>query len=233
MTAAQTLHHSGLEGKIIKIFTDSKACIHALSSVRTTSKTVVDCQKALNLIGSRNTVSLVWVPSHMGIKGNECSDFLARKASDCTLVGPEPGVHVSKNTVRLEINSWVYHEHKSFWEEHPAGKQSKLLHKGPEQVLGRQLVYLPRRQLKCLTDILTGHCQLQKHLHTIGLMNDPMCRCCCEDEEETAFHFIGDCEAFVSIRKSVFGKEYLASEDIRILTIPSLLKYVKATERFD
>ena len=101
MTAAQTLHHSGFEGKIIKIFTDSKACIHAISSNRTTSKTVVVCQKALNLIGSRNIVSLVWVPSHMGIKGNECSDFLARKASNCTLVGPEPGVHVSKNTVRL------------------------------------------------------------------------------------------------------------------------------------
>ena len=94
-------------------------------------------------------------------------------------------------------------------------------------MLGRQLVYLPRRQLKCLTDILTGHCQLPKHLHTIGLINDAMCRCCCEDEEETAFHFIGDCEAFVSIRKSVFGKEYLASEDIRTLTMPSLSKQLK------
>jgi ribonuclease HI len=52
-----------------------------------------------------NEVTLLWVPGHCGIHGNEEADKLVRQASAMLLTGPEPALGISKysatETIRI------------------------------------------------------------------------------------------------------------------------------------
>ena len=64
--------------------------IQALISPVTTSKLVKDCKDYLNKAALRNRITLVWVPRHFGVKGNEKADELAKIGSSAQACGPEP-----------------------------------------------------------------------------------------------------------------------------------------------
>ena len=61
-----------------------------LSSCEIRSELVGECIRSLNQLGKDNTLLLIWVPGHQGIKGNEIADELARKGASSALMGPEP-----------------------------------------------------------------------------------------------------------------------------------------------
>ena len=69
----------GTEGMRISICSDSVAALNALDSVLVSSKLVRECKDSLNIHGSRNKITLYWVPAHLGIPGNEKADSLAKK----------------------------------------------------------------------------------------------------------------------------------------------------------
>ena len=72
----------------ILIFSDSQAALKALSSPKVTSRLVAECRDALLALASHNEVTLMWVPGHQGIPGNEQADKLARQASTMPILGP-------------------------------------------------------------------------------------------------------------------------------------------------
>ena len=56
-----------------------------------------------------------------------------------------------------------------------------------------------------LTQFLSGHNYLLKHRNTQNNVQDPFsCRFCKENEEE-AFHLIGNCPALSRLRTEIFG----------------------------
>ncbi|KAJ8976347.1 hypothetical protein NQ317_015218 [Molorchus minor] len=61
-----------------KAKTLNQAALKALS-YRCNSKTVWNCQKALNNLSLRNPETLVWILGHSGQESNEIADYLARK----------------------------------------------------------------------------------------------------------------------------------------------------------
>jgi ribonuclease HI len=64
--------------KRILIFSDSQAALKAINNPKVTSRLVVECMDALSELAERNEVTLMWVPGHSGILGNEKADELAR-----------------------------------------------------------------------------------------------------------------------------------------------------------
>ena len=88
----------------ILIFYDSQAAIKALSSPKVTSGLVTECLDALSVLASLNEVTLVWVPGHCGITGNEEADKLARQASATPLFGPEPALEIPRCSAKEAIN---------------------------------------------------------------------------------------------------------------------------------
>ena len=62
----------------IRICSDSRAAIMTLNGTTTTSLLVWECFEALNNLATKNRVTLLWIPGHSGIKGNEISDRLAK-----------------------------------------------------------------------------------------------------------------------------------------------------------
>ena len=80
--------------------------------------------------------------------------------------------------------------------------------------------------------MITGHNTLQRHLHIMKIEEDPSCDECKNDDEETAEHFLTDCEAFCIPRFEHLGKMFLNQRDLRTLELRDILKFVRATKRF-
>ena len=68
---------------------------------------------------------------------------------------------------------------------------------------------------------------MRRHLHIVGLCNDPMCRKC-GPEEEASVHILCECEALASLRHAYLGS-FLDPEDIRELGVGAIWNFAKGT----
>jgi len=76
--------------------------------------------------------------------------------------------------------------------------------------------------------LLTGHNTLRRHLHVMGLSNNPTCRKC-GTEEETSIHILGECETLASLRHMYLGSFFLDPKDIRMLGVRAIWNFPKGT----
>jgi len=78
LECANTLTLVKATNRNILICSDSRAAINALAKTTTESSVVWDCMLTLNRLGESNRITVVWVPGHQGIHGNEVADGLAK-----------------------------------------------------------------------------------------------------------------------------------------------------------
>ena len=74
----------------VAIISDSQAVIKARNKPRVKTVTKSDCVLALNHLALHNRVSLLWVPSHTVIAGNERADELANICAALENARPAP-----------------------------------------------------------------------------------------------------------------------------------------------
>ena len=113
------------------------------------------------------------------------------------------------------------------------GALSRQLGISPNSCKAKRLLNFTRRQMKWLVDILTGHCTLQRHMYTLRLAADPLCRSCEEGVEESVIHYLCLCEAFTEARRVTLGKNYLSAEEVKDTDYSALLRYISSTQRFE
>ena len=220
------------QSKDISIYSDSQAAIKALASPRITSCLVRECRMVVQRLAVHNNVRIIWIPGHSGIDGNEQSDQLAKEGSNMPYVGPEPVVGISSQAGKGAIKSWIRQQHGISWQSTNGCRQSKELIGGPNPKVSNSLLNLSQQQLRMIVGLLTGHCGLNRHLAIMGVIPDPICALCGE-EEETALHFLGQCMALSAIRHRIFGMDPLSPRDIRRITVTELLGFIQASGRFD
>jgi len=218
-------------GCSIAICSDSLAAIKAVSAHKATTGLVVDAMTALQALATFNIVRLIWVPGHCGITGNEKADLLAKQASSSCYIGPEPSVGISVSTIYSSISSWAVHEQNKLWQELSGCRQAKRFLYGCDHSRARYALNLSRQDLRILVGILTGHADLNRHLHIMGLRQDSGCPLCQEDED-TSLHFIANCSALMLLRKNILGDFTLSLDSLRNIHWFLLLKFAKASKRF-
>ena len=199
----------------IFICSDSQAALQALNSYKFNSKVVLECWYILQDLSAINAVTLVWVPGHSDISGNENADSLARAWSDVEVVGPGPCVPLSKSWAKLINRSWAVTKHSQLRNSLTTCRQTKLLIKEPlSSIEASKLRCIKRENLRTLVGVLTGHFNFNKHLHTMGLKPNSLCDSCLEDED-TAYHLICLCPSLAHRRFKILGN-FVLNERYRI-----------------
>jgi len=96
-------------------------------------------------------------------------------------------------------------------------RQAQELTSGPR--LGAKAGFLSFKttQSRAVTGLLNGHNTLRRHLHLIGLSDNPLCRRC-GAEDETSAHMLCECEALASLRHVYLGY-LLEPEDIESISL--------------
>jgi len=99
---------------------------------------------------------------------------------------------------------------------------------GRNLATGAQLLSFNRTQFRVVIGLLTGHNTLRRHLHIMGLSNNPICRKC-GPEKKTSVHILCECEALASLRYTYLGSLFLDPEDIRVLGMGAIWNFAKGT----
>jgi hypothetical protein len=219
--------------KRILIFSDCQAALKTRSGPKVISELVVECLKALSTLAGMNEVTLVWVPGHCGILGNEEADTLARQASAMPLTGPEPALGIPKRSAREAIRTWIMNRHHRAWKDLLGHRHGKPFIGGSCKKRADDLLKLNRNQLRMVVAILTGHAPVRTHLCTMGLFEgDPTCRYC-RKEAETVQHIIYRCEVLARRRFHVFGDLAVEPKDISTASLRDLCLFIRGSGLFN
>ena len=107
-------------------------------------------------------------------------------------------------------------------------RQARELISGPSPAAKTGLLSFNRTQSRVVIGLLTGHNTLRRHLHLMGLTNNPLCRRC-GAENETSAHILCECEALASLRHVYLGSFFLDQEDITRLNLGAIWNFSKRT----
>jgi RNase H len=133
---------------------NSQAALRALKSYSFTSKLVADCLDNLKRLITKCKLTLMWVPSHTGVDGNEEADQLANKGSETHFIGPEPFFGYSSMKYKTDLNEWIEQRKMEHFSDLPSDSLAKRFqsysNKRTEQILN-----LTKTEIKTLTGILT------------------------------------------------------------------------------
>ncbi|XP_035715971.1 uncharacterized protein LOC118439058 [Folsomia candida] len=228
--ASATLTDNTHNYSTVDFFIDSQGAIKALTSPWPVSSQTAEAIEMLNHIGETKKVTLHWIPSHHGFEGNEVADLLAKDGTLTGYLGPQPSIPLSRSTVISSIVNWARLQHTKSWESSKGCLTSKAFLSAPSSGLSSKLLTLNRKNLRSVTQTLTGHCTLNGHLRTMGLVDEAMCLC--GRGPETVFHFLGSCDKYCALRSELFGRHELPPEQIVTMSLPDLIQFIIRSGRF-
>lgn len=217
-------------GKKIYICSDSESMIKALASPVTTSKLVKECKDLLNRMGLRNQITLVWVPGHSGVEGNEKADEMARIGSASHPCGPEPQIPIPQSLCVRALKDLVKAKHVERWKAYEGGMHTKCFLPTPSGKWSKELISMDRNRIRRVVGAITGHCGLNRHLRKMRLSNTSECTCGLEDE--TGIHVICNCPKFIQLRRRILGDYTVTPSEVLKLGPVILDKFLVKTGRF-
>ena len=176
---------------------------------------------------SGNVVTLNWIPGHSGQPGNEIADHLAKRGADLEDMGSEPRLPVSGCITKELVERWKDTEHTKMWEERTDCRQTKLVLPYAEHEWKKRVLGLQRNELKVATQLVTGHANLKRHRHVMGLEDDELCQFC--GESQASIHILTECPKFYELRMSKFGERIIRVENIRHIKVVKIVQFARET----
>ncbi|KAF6214378.1 hypothetical protein GE061_009118 [Apolygus lucorum] len=225
---AEEMLNKHLNRAKVYILSDSQAALKAIASYTINSKLVWECLNTLKTVAQNNQVTLLWIPGHEGHEGNEIADNLAKRGSESLPIGPEPILGTTKSCLQNVVKNWEKNERVRYWQNLPGLRQAKLFLTFSKK-RANELIAMPKKDIRILVGLLTGHCPLRYHLKKIGKLTTDICRFC-DMETEDAEHIMCYCEALSRARFTTLGSDVLAPDTVSKVTYTDLLCFAKKWE---
>ena len=128
--------------------------------------------------------------------------------------------------MKTEVAEWMDGRHRSLFRWAPGMRQTKALISGPDRKIMDQLLETRKADIRLAVGLLTGHCSLMRHLHTLGKAETGTCRTC-DGDEETPIRVIRDCPALAGRRLKHLGTPHLEPTDVTTFPLTGLLALVR------
>ena len=175
-------------------------CIDSLSAIQAIQKTYSSdplVQKILTRISNLQELGkkyiLVWIPSHIGITGNEIAD---KAAKDVTAQEPDEHIKICTSDVKAYFKSKM----KNIWQNEWNGSESKLKEIKPSVEPWCVPCKLTRREEVAITRMRLGHTRLTS-CHLLLGTGRPRCPTCLV--RLTVKHILLDCTEYENIRNQL------------------------------
>ncbi|XP_060769056.1 uncharacterized protein LOC132875919 [Neoarius graeffei] len=151
--------------KNVVLCSDSFSLLHCLKVYTSNARPdlITDILMLLNNLHRRGCdVSFLWVPAHIGIKGNEVVDQLAKEylSNDVVTLPVSPG----RTELRSQLMEKVFQTWQAQWDKDLKGRH---LYSIQPSVNAQRTLSGVRSQQVVLTRLRLGHCALNSTLHLI------------------------------------------------------------------
>ena len=175
------------------ILTDSKASLQTLNSYKPTD-TYHLCQSIRTLCDNIPAkITFQWIPSHVGIPGNERVDHLAKLAAES---GPVNQIVESVSSLFCRVRQSTHNVWCERWKDGQTGRLYFEVQQKPNPVRYKGI---PRQDQVALSRLRMQHFPTQSFLHRFNLADDPTCLLCGQ-AEETIHHLVFDCSSLSAQR---------------------------------
>ena len=199
------------------VYTDSKSVVKALASPENEKHHVIHdiIQTALNLKSSGTKTRICWIPSHVGIPGNERADTIASQESSSN-----ESSNRSNNPLSISEQTAIYKHYlkKTNMEELKMGHEKENIHRRTQTGSLKWHRHKSRKITQILFRLRTGHNRLKAQMARLMPQENPNCLEC--EEPETTEHALLHCTALEMERLEL--TQYFREKNLN-LNLPNVL----------
>ena len=179
------------------IYSDSLSSLQAIQNFQIDNETIFDIVKVYTqLVQNQKRIVLCWVPSHVGIPGNEKADTAAKASLG---FNPTKAYKISADNFVPYVNKLYVNEWQNNWKTEPNNKLYSIM-----PVIGRNIKQrvLSRREQTVITRLRIGHTRLT-HSYLLSKDTQPFCsKCKCH---LTVKHILLECYEFANQRQKYYS----------------------------
>ena len=192
----------------IVIHSDSKSSLQAIGNQFTKHPIVNDIHSYLRMLCRRGIeICFCWVPSHIGVAGNEAADQKAKSIAESN--GFTIDIDLPFKDYYPEFRRWVHAKWKRSWIE---AAQTNKLRSIKDSTTPCATSYQRGRQGEVMTARLRiGHTRLT-HAHLLLGEERPFCEDCIVPL--TIKHILTECPSYTDERRNTFGPNEIQMSNI-------------------
>lgn len=208
------------------ICSDSLSALMSLKKIFTTDQMAIKIKD--NLYRFPNTFfTLIWVPSHKNIAGNERADCAAKKFTEKSRPEIEQ-IPITLKDYKMKVKAYYREQFKQWWREiDPESNHLRRLK--PEICKFVELNKLTRKENVKITRLRLGHTRVtHTHLLNPGIVN--ICEC---GGSLSVDHIITDCPKFIRFRLSENIVDLSILRQDRPESYKKIIRYLKKTKLYD
>ena len=205
------------------IFSDSLSVLLSLVNKKLDNPLVVNLLHNLHLLSiAHKTIFFCWIPSHIGIRGNEAADVAAKESLDFNITPSQ----VPYTDLKPHINSFIANKWQERWSSCPDNKLFKIK---PTLGVWPSGFRNSRKEEVVLSRLRIGHTYFT-HSYILRQEDPPECTAC--QEIYSVRHVLIDC-----IDLGLIRPRFYTVPDIKTLfdtiSVDRILSFVKEVNLFN
>ena len=150
-------------------------------------------------------INLRWVKAHVGIRGNQLADKLAKEAAANESI-KENYKRISKNVILKELEDESVKKLQREWTNSTKGKITKDFFPDVKERVNMKI-----NLTQNFTAMVTGHGKTNSYLHRFKIIKAPTCHC--GNSDQNIDHLLFDCQLLNKERRNILKRSIQKTKD--------------------